>query len=204
MGLREQLQFSNMSPREQKLLTALGAVFGLFLFIGIPAYIYNDLATSRKTNDDIRKLLRDMDRAGELLAKRKSEKVALDLRYASPAPALASFIETAASANGLEVPESTDRPDNKGKGYTERVTVVKMRKVNLKPLVQMLEKIERSGHPVSLSMLSIKTRASAPDLYDVQLAVSAFDKVGATGEDTKGKDSDKTKKPKSKEKGTKL
>ena len=98
----------------------------------------------------------------------------------APAPALASFLESAASANGLEVPESSDRPNVEGKGYTERITVVKMRSVNLKPLVKMLEKIERSGHPVAVTQLQIKARASSPDLYDVQLGASAYDRQGAT------------------------
>jgi hypothetical protein len=40
----------------------------------------------------------------------------------------------------------------------------------------MLEKLERSGHPVAITQLSIKARASAPDSYDVKLAVSAYDK----------------------------
>jgi hypothetical protein len=120
-----------------------------------------------------------MSKASELLALRRSERAALDLRYARPAPALASFLESAATANGLEVPESTDRPSLEGKGYTERITVVKMRSVNLKPLVKMLEKIERSGHPVAITQLQIKARASSPDLYDVQLGVSAYDREGA-------------------------
>ncbi len=174
MSLRTQL--SNLSPREQKLLSAFGAVLAALIFIGGPAYVYSGLSDARSRNEEMRKLLAQMDRMGELLAKRKSERMALELRYASQAPSLASFIEEAASENGLEVPESTDRPDIKGKGYTERVTVVKMRKVGLKPLVKMLEKIERSKYPVSVSLLSIKARASTPDSYDVQLAVSAFDK----------------------------
>jgi general secretion pathway protein M len=177
MGLKEQL--TNLSPREQRLLAILGGVFALMIFLGLPIYVYTGLSEARERNDEIREVMRRMNRASELLAKRKSERLALDLRYAKPAPALASFIEKAASANGLEVPESTDQsPRPIDGGYTERATTVKLRKVNLKPLVKMLERIERSGHPVSISALSIKAKASGPDLYDVTLAVSAFDKEG--------------------------
>lgn len=177
MGLKEQL--TNMSPREQRLLAILGAVFGAMLFLGLPIYVYTGLSDARERNEEIREVMRRMGKARELLAKRKSERLALDLRYAKPAPALASFIEKAASANGLEVPESSDQsPRPVDGGYTERATTVKMRKVNLKPLVKMLERIERSGHPVSVSVLSIKAKASGPDLYDVTLGVSAFDKDG--------------------------
>ncbi|MCA9623593.1 MAG: hypothetical protein KC731_31445, partial [Myxococcales bacterium] len=117
MGLREQL--TNMSPREQRLLTILGVLFGALIFLGLPIYIYSDLAAARDRNEEIREVLRRIAKADELLQKRKGERLALDLRYAKPAPALATFIEGAASANGLEVPESTDRPPVQGTGYTE-------------------------------------------------------------------------------------
>ena len=187
MGLREQL--TNMSPREQRLLTILGVLFGALIFLGLPIYIYSDLAGARDRNEEIREVLRRIAKADELLQKRKGERLALDLRYAKPAPALATFIEGAASANGLEVPESTDRPPVQGTGYTERITSVKLRAVGLRPFVQMLEKIERSGHPVQVSQLSIKTKASGPDLYDVSMQVSAFDKEGM---EKTGADKDKT------------
>lgn len=178
MSLREQL--TNMSPREQKLLTILGVVFGALIFLGIPAYIYAGLSEARERNEEMRALLERMNGASELLALRKRERMTLDLRYARPAPALASFIESAAAAYGLEIPESSDQPNVEGKGYTERITVVKMRSVSLKPLVKMLEKIERSGHPVAITQLRIKTRASGPDSYDVRLGVSAYDKEGVS------------------------
>jgi general secretion pathway protein M len=127
----------------------------------------------------MRDALRNIDKMSELLAKRKAERDARDKKYAKKAPALAALIEDAARANGLEVPESTDRPPVDAKGYTERVTVVKMRKVGMLNLVRMLEKIVKSGYPVSISQLKITTRASGPDLYDVTLAVSAFDRKGA-------------------------
>jgi general secretion pathway protein M len=194
MGLREQL--TNMSPREQRLLGLLGIVFGLIVLLGGPIYVFSTLSSARDRNDQIREALRQMDRGRELFAKRRGEKATLALRYAKPAPPLASFIESAARDNGLDVPESTDRPDVVGKGYTERVTVVKMKAVNLKPLVKMLEKIERSGHPVAITMLDIKARATGPDIYDVSLGVSAYDKQQKAPEAKTPEDGAKPKAPK--------
>ena len=192
MGLRE--QFENMSERERKLLTLLGGLFAALIFIGIPAYVYTGVASAREHNEEITELLRRMDKASELLAVRKGEREARERQYGKPAPALASFIEKSAQTNGLEVPESSDRPDQEGKGFVERTTVVKMRKVNLKPLIKMLENIERSGHPVAITNLSIKARASGPDLYDVQLGVSAYDKqTKKSPGKAKGKGKTKTK-----------
>ncbi len=205
MGLREQLE--NMSPREQRLLSILGAVFGAVLFVAVPASIYLRLTDAREHNESIREVLRDVDRMSELLEKRRGERDAQSRKYDKKAPALASFIEGAARANGLEVPESTDRPENVGKGYTERVTVVKMRKVGLLNLVRMLEHIERSGYPVAISQLSIKPRAGGPDLYDVTLAVSAFDRQGGDEKaegDAAPKGSGPTKTPTKANKGREL
>lgn len=175
MALADQL--TSMSPREQRLLGLLGLVFGAIVFIGVPFYVYDSVSTSRQENEEIRQLLRRLDRGRELLAQRRAERAAIDRRYDRPAPALASFIESAAKANGLDVPESTDRPDIPGEGYVERTTVVKMKQVNLRPLVKMLEKIEGSGYPVAITTLQIKARASGPDLYDVTLGVSAYDRT---------------------------
>ena len=72
MGLQE--QFTNMSPREQRLLSILGGVFGLILFIGIPAYIFLHLHEARTHNESVREALKNMDRMSELLAKRKGER----------------------------------------------------------------------------------------------------------------------------------
>jgi len=196
MSLRE--KFEGMTPREQKLLGLFGVLLGAFIFLGTPVYIYSELWSVREHNDQIRQLLRRMDKGEELLAKRKRERQARSLLYAKPAPALASFIESMAASNSLEVPESTDRPDVASPGFTERVTVVKMRRVNLLPLVKMLEKIERSGHPVAITMLSIKARASVPDEYDVSLGVSAYDKKGAKEKPEKKGTPTTTGKPKSK------
>ncbi len=188
-----------MSPREQKLLSIFGVVLGAMLVLGLPIYLYLDLVAARASNDETRDVLRRMDTATELLSMRRAQREALDKRYARPAPPLGSFIESAARANGLEVPEATDRPVVERKGYSERSTVVKLRKIGLRPLVKMLEKIEKSGHPLTVSKLSIKKRPSKPDMYDVELIVTAFDKSkGADGKGASGK------KGKSSDKGQKL
>jgi len=70
MGLAQQLE--NMSPREQKLLAGLAAVFAGLLLIALPGYLYSELSSARDENGELKQLLRRMNRAGELLAKRKS------------------------------------------------------------------------------------------------------------------------------------
>jgi general secretion pathway protein M len=112
----------------------------------------------------------------------KEQQERLDRRYDEKlrAPALAGFIEDAARKSGLEIPESKDGadiPHGKDKEFTERSTVVRLRKVGLLPLITMLESIENAGHPIVVSRLNIKKRGREADSYDVELGVSAFDRV---------------------------
>ncbi|MBW2526431.1 MAG: type II secretion system protein M [Deltaproteobacteria bacterium] len=166
-----------LSPREQKLLGVLGVVLVVIVLIGLPVYVYTSVVSARGTNDEMRELLRKMSRSEEALAERRAVREQLERRYDRPAPQLAAFIEKAAQQHGLEVPESKDRPDiPRGKKHTERVTEVKLRKIGLLPLVKTLEKLVGAGHPVAITRLGIKKRTGAPDTFDVELGVSAYDR----------------------------
>lgn len=179
--------FTNMSPREKRLLSLLGAVAAVLVFVGLPFYFYSELSATKAKNEEIRKLLRRIDRAGPLLVERRGEREARSLRFNKPAPPLATFIEKQAQAYGLDVPEAKDLAELDVAGYKQRTTVVKLRKVGLRPLVNMLEKIERSGHPVAITQLVINAKASQPDMYDVTLAISAYDKPKASAKPGDGK-----------------
>ena len=39
-----------------------------------------------------------------------------------------------------------------------------------------MERIEQSGHPVSISQLNIRKRGMEPDAFDVDMVVSAFER----------------------------
>ena len=63
-----------------------------------------------------------------------------------------------------------------GKRYEERSTKIVLRKVGMLSLVTFMEKLETSGHPVTISRLNIRKRGTEPDSYDVEMIVSAFDR----------------------------
>ena len=175
MTLRE--RYEKLEPRERRLLTILLGLFGGILFLLVPVGIYSLVASRRSDNDDVRELINSIHAARSQVAERKARHDALIARYAKPAPALAGFLEDKAKEAGLPSPEAQDRPEvPHGKRYNERVTVVKLHKVSMLPLAKMLEKVEQSGHPVSITRLSIKPRANEPDSYEVELGVSAFDR----------------------------
>ncbi len=168
-------RFNKLTPREQKLAGFFVLCAALMVFVGGPIYAYMGIASDREYNDAIRTQLRRMDRGAELLANRRSEREQRDMLYARQPPAMASFIEKAAHANGLEVPRMNDQPPLDAKGFVERSTKVHMSKVGLLPLVKMLERVESGGYPVAISRLKVKKK-SRPDQYDVELTVSAYEK----------------------------
>ncbi len=175
MGLAERIE--KLEPRERRLLGVLGGLLGAALFLALPVYLWARVAAQRDEARDLRDLTQQILDQRALVAERRAKKDALLARYARPAPPLGSFIEEALKANGLSVPESQDRPEvPHGKRYSERMTVVRLHKIGMKPLAQTLEKIESSGFPVAITRLDIKPRAGEPDMYEVELGVSAFDR----------------------------
>ncbi len=82
-----------------------------------------------------------------------------------------------AKENGITSAESQDLPNTPhGRRYNERTTKVKIHKIGMLALAKTLEKIEQSGYPVAITRLNLKPRSGEPDSFEVDLAVSAFDR----------------------------
>lgn len=192
MTLQE--RFEKLEPRERRLLTILGSILAVFIVMLGPIGIWSLVSGKRAEAAEIRDLIDQIQSARTAIAERKAKRDALLARYAKPAPPLAGFIEEAAKENGATAAESQDRPETPhGKRYTERTTVVRIHKIGMLALAKTIEKIEQSGHPVAVTRLSIKPRASEPDSYEVELGVSAFDRKPDTPPPSADKDKDKDK-----------
>jgi len=173
--LSERLE--KLEPRERRLLSVLAGLVAFLLVLAVPVWAYSSVRTAKIENDEIRDLISDIYKARLSVGERKAKQDALLARYGKPAPQLAGFIEEAAKANGITIADSQDKPEAPhGKRYTERLTVVKLHKVGMLALVKMLERIEQSGHAISISRLNIRPRAGEPDSYEVELGVSAYDR----------------------------
>lgn len=176
MSLQERLD--KLEPRERRLLGILAALFGAFiLFLG-PFGLWSYVNGKRTDNQDVRDLIDQIYDARASINERKAKRDAILARYAKPAPPLAAFIEEAAKENGATAGDTQDLPEiPHGKRYVERTTKVKFHRIHMLALAKTLEKIEQSGYPVSVSRLNIRPRGgSEPDAYEVELAVSAFDR----------------------------
>jgi general secretion pathway protein M len=168
-----------LDARERRLLSIFLAFAGALVVLAGPIGLMRVLSSKRADNQEIRELITAIDESRASIAERKSQKEALLMRYAKPAPPLASFIDESAKTNGISAAESQDKPElPHGKRYTERSAVVKMHKVGMLALAKTLEKIEQSGYPVAITRLNLRPRSGEPDSYEVELGVSAYDRKG--------------------------
>jgi general secretion pathway protein M len=166
-----------INARERRLLTVLaffGAVVAVLLVpIGVDLYVRSEV----QANDELRQALSDVQEARSRIRERQAKKDAIVARYARKAPALAGYLDKTAHAQKLEIPDSTPLPDvPHGKRYVEHGTSIHLKKTGLLGLSKFLETIEQSGFPIVVSRLGVRKRSAEPDSYDVEVAVSSYDR----------------------------
>ncbi len=187
-----------LSPRERKLALTLAGVVAFLLLIAVPAVLESLVFSRRSESDNLRAALGAVQAARAQVRERQSKKDSIALRYGKKAPVLAGYLEQTARAQKLEVTDSVDRPEvPHGKRYTERATVIHLKKSGMYSIAKFIEALERSGYPVAATRLSVRKRSGEPDSYDVEIGVSAFDRVDAVSappsddKDRDAKDKDK-------------
>src|SRR5262249_12481001 len=99
MNLRE--RFEKLEPRERRLLTIFGCIFGVGLFLAAPIGLLTMVSSKRGDNDDLRALVESIYDSRSTINERKAKRDALLARYAKPAQPLAGFIEDAAKSNSI-------------------------------------------------------------------------------------------------------
>jgi general secretion pathway protein M len=176
MSLADRLE--SLEPRERRLLGVLGAVFAVMLLLSIPFGVSLLLSDETEAHDRLTSAIERIETEGDTIRERQEDHEALLARYETPAPALASFLDKAASASGLAIPEIKDlSPVSHGKRYEERSTSISLRKVGLLALVKFMERVSGGTEPISIAKLNIRKRGAEPDAYDVQMTVSAFHRL---------------------------
>jgi general secretion pathway protein M len=128
----------------------------------------------------LRKAINDLSESQQAILKGDALRQAILARYARVAPPLGALLDTQARQNGIEIPESQDRPlVPHGKRFDERSSRIQLRKVGLASLAGFMESVERAQYPIVFSRLDIRKRLSESDSYDVELIASAYDRKEA-------------------------
>lgn len=185
-----------LNPREQRLATVAVFALGVVLILAIPVGLSLLVSSRRAENEELREALAQVNGARGKIQERKQKREQIASRYSKKAPALAGFMEQNASSKQLQVTDSIDRPDTPhGKKYVERHTVIHFKKAGMLAIAKFFESIEKSGYPVAITRLNIRTRSGEPDSYDVEVGVSAYDRNEPTPapkkEETKDSEDDK-------------
>jgi general secretion pathway protein M len=170
-----------LNPREQRVAPLAVFVFGAMLVVALVGGLASTVSSRTSEIDDLKNTLSLVQAARGSVKERQSRKDSIAMRYQTKAPTLGGYLEQTAQKNHLEVSDSVDRPDvPHGKKYTERSTVIHLKKAGMLNIAKFLEAIEKSPYPLSVSRLNIRKRTGEPDSYDVEVGVSAYDRQEST------------------------
>lgn len=179
-ALRE--NWEKLSDRERRMLSIMGAVLvSMLMFVAVWT-ASSALAEVQEERDALRQVLSDIDRAGDVLAKRQAERKAMEARYQSRAPALAAYVEGKAKEEGLEVRQVVEEPEKVVNGYRRQSVRVSFSGVSLRPLMRLLASIDDERSPLAIERLQIE-HYSAGDTYKVDVNVAAYDRATKTAGD---------------------
>lgn len=168
----------NLSPREQRLLRVFLVVAIITGTVGLPLGFESWVASKRADNDEMRQTIADVQAARAQIREKQAKKDAVASRYKTKAPELGSYLEQTARKQKLDVTDNTDRPAVPiGKRYTERSTVIHLKKAGMLGISKFLESIEQSNMPMAVTRLNIRRRMGEQDAYDVEVGVSAYDRA---------------------------
>ncbi len=168
---------TQLDPRERRLLSVFLGIVAVLVLVVVPILAKRAVIVRAAENELLRKAVDDLTESQQSLLKSDSQRQAIIARYGRAAPALGALLDNQARQNGIEIPESQDRPIvPHGKRFDERSTRIQLRKVGLASLARFMESVERSQYPIIFSRLDIRKRLSETDSYDVELIASAYDR----------------------------
>ena len=182
-------EWNRMSARERRLILALGGAFAC-IAVALVAYLLVDsLQNMAQENQEMRDAINDIAKHSEAYRDAKAKVVAQQQRIGNEPPQLAADLEAAAKEAGIQIPETSDRPDAPaGKRYIEHSLDVKLRKVDLKSLASFLKKVETGKNLILVTRLQIRRSFGGDGSnLDVDLTATTYERLKDTGKKTTGK-----------------
>jgi type II secretory pathway component PulM len=170
--------FSHLSSRERVLISGLAAALLLTVVLVVGYFIQSGLEEIETNNDEMRTALRDLEKNRDAYVVQRQRIAALEVRMSRTPLELNRFVETAASAVGVNIAESGEIPAVVGDRYTQRGVEIKLRKVTIEQLGKLLRELENSPHIVQISSLSVNARWNQHQDLDVEMIVSTFERGG--------------------------
>lgn len=173
---------AGISPRERLLILSLAGVVGFLLLGGFWWWSSSALDSLESERADLVDALRTIRNERPRIRLRQQRRERMLARYAQHAPALTSFIETAAHDANVQVAEATDRttPPTEGRRFQRRAVSIRLRHVDLQSLVSFMEHVDAATFPIAVTSIRIHKRFGEPNAYDVDdMVISTWDRVQA-------------------------
>jgi hypothetical protein len=176
-------EWGRMSGRERRLFSILGGAVVGCAFLVASYLVWDSLEAKRQENEDMRVALADIAKYSEEYKEGKQRAAVQQSRIGSEPPQLSADLEAAAKEAGIQIPETSDRPESSaGKNYKEISLDVKLRKVDLKSLSTFLQKVETGKNLILITRLQIR-RAFGGDGtgLDVDLTATTYEHLKEGG-----------------------
>ena len=167
---------SRLSPRELLAVGALGITVLLIAATVVGYLVISELEELSERNDSMRKAIKDLHRNGSKYMAQRQRLAALEVRMSRAPLKLNSFVERVAKDVGVEISETGQVNPVESDLFVRRGLEVKLRKIGLKQLAQLIKQLESSPHIVQITRLSVSARWGEHKDLDVEMVVSTYEK----------------------------
>ena len=176
--------FSDLSPREQRLIGILAGIFGLVIAFLVWVRVSDAFGGVRA----------EMERAQALTAEIEEKREDLSAKFAAqaekrerdPVPKLATFLEEISNRRAVPVDNygAEKTIPTKDKRYAETSMEVKLKKVTLEQASSFLEEVENASEAAYTKQLELNLpRKDQRDSFDVTLNIATYEDTKASKKD---------------------
>ncbi len=168
--------FGRLSTRERMMVGGLGLV-AVLLVVGVVGYVViSSLNEIEDNNDRMRQAIKDMRRFGTAYMKQRQRVAALKVRMPSERSIeLNSFVEKAAKKVDVKIAESEETTPVEGDEYVQRGLEIKLRKVTVKQVAELIKQLESSPQLVQITRLNVQSSWGQHETLTVEMVVSTFE-----------------------------
>jgi type II secretory pathway component PulM len=165
-----------LSPRERVMLGGLAATFVIGVIVVVGYIIVSGLEELEEKNSATRQALKDLAENRACFLAHRQRTAQIEVRMSRTPLELNRFVETAASAVGVSIAESSEVSPVDIDRYTQRGVEIKLRKVKIEELAKLMKELENSPHIVQITRLNVSTRWNEHSELDVEMVVSTFER----------------------------
>lgn len=173
-------KWERITPRERRLVVALGGTFVVVVLFWVGFTISDGLAAIETKNKTTRDALRALQSHRAEAAQGASSDVPT---IPKDAIKLQTYLEGIANDVGINIPGYTPRTPVTRGDYTEVSTSIEMRGLSIYELKDFLEAVEKKSDVVAITDLRVKQHFREPEKLDVEMIVTTYMQAAAGGEE---------------------